>query len=303
MTLENSQLLLEEIAGAHIAPLYLVPIEFTKENNYNPNEMPQKRFDALVKNIQENGFIGTITFKPINIGTSDERFEITDGAHRFRAYIKAFPDAKFFPGSLDQSVNRERQMLKTISMNSLHGDPNTLRLANVLKSLTDGGLTLEEIEEMTGYGKSRIDNIIGTLRMPEIPEDLFSTPLPDNDLPESEQISSTSTQPGTSTSNTPSPAGGIHDTPRGTPILNLPSRSTTITSYSVYADQLTLINRALDKAVRAMPPLDDELDEYGRRGQGLVYLCELFLVDGESRNATFQERSVLDDGGGESSEN
>lgn len=122
-----------------------------KENDYNPNEIPEHLFKSLVENIKKFGFL-----QPILIDTKNT---IIDGAHRFKAAkecgLKKI-QCVIYEGNNDI---KEYRKLLTLSMNNIRGINNQENFEKVIKELAYD-IDYEELEKYTGFDVNLITDIV-----------------------------------------------------------------------------------------------------------------------------------------------
>lgn len=132
-------------------------------NKYNPNLMTKDKFESLVEDFRENGWIG----QPVVV---NDKLEIIDGFHRWKASMalgfKQIPIVKFQP------ENEEHQKIVTIALNSKRGEMNPLKLASLISELNKK-FSLEELSVKLGFGVSDIKDKLSLLQVtPEFMEKL-----------------------------------------------------------------------------------------------------------------------------------
>lgn len=124
-------------------------------NKYNPNLMSKEKFESLVEDFRENGWIG----QPVVV---NDRLEIIDGFHRWKAAMalgfKEIPIVKFHP------ENEEHQKILTIALNSKRGEMNPLKLASLISELNKK-FSFEELSVKLGYGISDIKDKLSLLQV------------------------------------------------------------------------------------------------------------------------------------------
>lgn len=128
-----------------ISQIELVEIDLLKANGYNPNEMTEKKFQDLVDDIKENGFVGPIVVNGKN--------EIINGFHRWKAAkflgYSQIPIVRFNP------VDDDHQKMLTIGWNEKHGDINPTKLAQIILDLSQRH-SLDEMASRLGYSEEQI---------------------------------------------------------------------------------------------------------------------------------------------------
>lgn len=139
-----------------------IPINQIKENNWNPNELDESAFMALVQNIK-NSKVGYT--QPIEVREIDrDVYEVVDGAHRLRACIEAgLTEVECVLSVYDDNQAR----LETLAKNKIRGTINLVKAANLISELNKE-ISLDDIEERTFYNRQEIED---SLRLLEIPKD------------------------------------------------------------------------------------------------------------------------------------
>jgi len=219
--------------------LQTIPLAKIQTNDYNPNEMRGQLFQTLVKTMKENGYVLPILVRKL---PNSEMFEIVDGEHRRRAYQEVYPDATEIAVVVTADPSLTKAKIQTLVMNNVRGEENMIKLAKVIQDLQqDGEMSLEEIEEVTGYRASRLDNILGMLNLPEDPADQFNF----------------------------GDGGGQDPTE---PENNFESQVIAFTILE--QDDFDIINKGLKEAAKHLPDgiTDDQI-----RTKSFVYLCSEFI--------------------------
>lgn len=111
----------------------LVPVEKIKPNDWNPNEMDPELFNRLVRDIEETGFLQTITVAPYNNPDEPEiDFIILDGEHRWEAMRQA--GFSHVPVVVARGVKDEADMIGvTVRMNKIRGRNNIKKLVAAME--------------------------------------------------------------------------------------------------------------------------------------------------------------------------
>ena len=136
---------------------HVIDIGLLLENTWNPNELKDINFDKLKNDIEKEW---SNQDQPVMIRphpTEKWKYEIVDWAHRYKAMHDLwFEEIVVVIKELDDKEAK----LKTISMNKLRGDFDSIRLAELLVDLRRNhwmsDLDIEEVlwfteEELTGY--------------------------------------------------------------------------------------------------------------------------------------------------------
>lgn len=109
----------------------VAPIERFHPNEWNPNRMDERTYEAEKASIRQYGFIDPITVRPHP--TTEGEWEILDGEHRWKAaQDEGLPDVSY--NSVGPMAD-ERAKLITITFNETRGNPDTVVLARLLLEL------------------------------------------------------------------------------------------------------------------------------------------------------------------------
>lgn len=140
----------------------IIPINQIKENNWNPNELDQEGFKILVKNIKDQrvGYTQPIEVREI----ANDKYEVIDGAHRFRACKEAgLTEIECVLSEYDDTQAK----LETIAKNKIRGNINLVKAANLISELNKD-ITLEEIGDRVFYNQQELKDLT---KLSEIPPD------------------------------------------------------------------------------------------------------------------------------------
>ena len=121
----------------------LVPREMVVANTYNPNEVSGDKMDLLRKSIEVNGFC----FPIVTIWDDEsEKYVIVDGFHRFRICQPDWLDIPEVPVVVLKHDITKR-MIATIQFNKARGVHQVDMDAEVIRRLSEQGLSDEEIAD------------------------------------------------------------------------------------------------------------------------------------------------------------
>jgi ParB-like chromosome segregation protein Spo0J len=130
-----------------------IPLSQIRENDYNPNRMPEALFEALLNSIRDHGYI-----QPIVVRKVREGYEIVDGAHRFRVLKVLGREAvECVVVSDDETAAK----LRTLTMNRLRGRPDNFGVAKILESFGR-----PEIERYLAYTSEEREELGALLASP-----------------------------------------------------------------------------------------------------------------------------------------
>lgn len=228
-------------------------------NDYNPNVETKAKYKALVNHFREVGFTDPLKVRkrdPKDPDTIQTEYVLIDGEHRLRAYREVFPEAETIMCAVCD-LTRAGAVVSTIAYNEIRGDENPIKMAVAIKIAVEGGKTIEEIETLTGMRKSRVEAYAELQEMPE-----------GEKLPKFEDEES-----------------GQEDAPN--------PREPVVISFAVYEDEREIIERAITKAKRSLPP-ETDIDE--ERGKSLVILSEEYLRGAGTKGEAPAREGVTDGG-------
>lgn len=158
----------------------VVDIKLVHENTWNPNVQQAENFDALKRDIER---VDGNYQQPLLVRPHPElkgEYEIIDGAHRYRAMRDlGFDEIVVVVENLDDKMAR----IKTISMNKLRGDFDTVPLATLMVELQKVyGMTEEELKDLLGYSEDEIKGFESLISFEPSSFDDTTAPEGDEDL-------------------------------------------------------------------------------------------------------------------------
>jgi len=114
-------------------------------NTWNPNEVKETNMEALKNEMAKTG---SNVDQPVIVRkhpTEDGKYEIVDGYHRYSTLKEL---GIFEIHAIVKDYDDKEAKLKTISMNKLRGDFDSVRLAELIVDLkTNHNVTDEEIQK------------------------------------------------------------------------------------------------------------------------------------------------------------
>jgi hypothetical protein len=214
-------------------------------NDYNPQEMPKDKYQGLVGHMRSVGFTDPLKVRPVDKEGGDPQdtpFVMVDGEHRLRAFMEVFPeemeiDCAVMRGPSGEFLTRSEAIISTIAYNFQHGEENPIKMALALKLAMDSGIMMEDIEDLTGMKRNRIERFLE-----------FDQPPPMN-------------------SNLPEFPGAC------APELGSP-KEPIIMSFAVYPEDRQVIENALANVEQYLP---EEVDVDEQRGAELVIMSRMVL--------------------------
>jgi hypothetical protein len=136
--------------------------------------MPKEKYQGLVGHLRAVGFSGTLHVRPREEGEDPETIKtpyvLVDGEHRLRAFMEVFPEATEIECSIMRGKNgymtRKEAIVSTIAFNFQHGEENPIKMAQALRLAIDGGMLVEDIEDLTGMKRNRIEAFMEFEKLP-----------------------------------------------------------------------------------------------------------------------------------------
>ena len=132
-----------------------VPLEKCKPNNWNPNRMNKKEFDALRVSVKENGQVKPIQVRPIKDG-----YEILGGYHTWLAMKEL--------GLLEIEVNickLNDDDAKIFSLqDNISGQDDIMRLGMLVYELNQKGYSIKKIAQVYGTEEDALKDALKVAR-------------------------------------------------------------------------------------------------------------------------------------------
>src|SRR3989344_6934901 len=132
-----------------------VPLEKCKPNNWNPNRMNKKEFDALKVSVKENGQVKPIQVRPIKDG-----YEILGGYHTWLAMKEL--------GLLEIEVNickLNDDDAKIFSLqDNISGQDDIMRLGMLVYELKQKGYAIKKIAQVYGTEEDALKDALKVAR-------------------------------------------------------------------------------------------------------------------------------------------
>jgi hypothetical protein len=115
-----------------VPDMRLIPVEEIEPNGWNPNEMSNDEFDALVQEIRDVGFIQPVQVVPMVDGS----FRLLGGEHRWKA-AKTLGMYEIPAVILSEIKWQEEdlQKLVTVRLNHLHGKTNAKKMIPIYQEM------------------------------------------------------------------------------------------------------------------------------------------------------------------------
>lgn len=152
-----------------------INIKHLKEQELNAQEMPKHQFDALVRNIKNDGELQSLVYVHQPDGPEGE-IRIISGHHRVRAAYKA--GLTEVPCIVETAPLTTAQIrARQLAHNQIHGESDPKLVAQILDEiddvieLTSTGFTDQELEELTNNTVHNVDTLstdLGVLPSPTL---------------------------------------------------------------------------------------------------------------------------------------
>lgn len=123
-----------------------ISLEQIRPNDWNPNVLPKKLYEALKRNIRDKGFV-----LPILVRKVEDRYEIIDGEHRYKI-LKELGYSKAKCVVIEAEDDAEA-IMRTLAMWRLRGEANTMDVASLL---LEQEFETKELEEYLAYSESEL---------------------------------------------------------------------------------------------------------------------------------------------------
>lgn len=145
-----------------------VPIERLHPNPWNPNVVPRRTMSAIGESLKEFGEVDGIKARPHPTldgvlvpeggdGASETDFQIVDGEHRWEQLKeKGATEAAVIPLNL---TDAEAKKL-TVILNETRGEADTVPLAQLLVSLQQTGMGLDELLIGLPYEQNELSELL-----------------------------------------------------------------------------------------------------------------------------------------------
>jgi len=135
--------------------------ETIRPNDYNPNKQPPPEFRLLKVSILQDGWTQPIVvFGDV----------IVDGEHRWQ--VSADPDIAALTGGLVPIVritgDINHRMMSTIRHNRARGEHGVLPMAEIVRSLLDGGMDSESVQSLLQMEQEEVTRLAERGGRPEV---------------------------------------------------------------------------------------------------------------------------------------
>ena len=135
-----------------------IPINQIEENPWNPNIMTENQLEHLKKEYKRVGYL-----QPIVVRKKGKKYEIVDGAHRFRAY-KVLNLSEI--SAVIVEMNDENAKLTSLNLNKIKGENDPIKMAELLSELKQT-MDNKVIADILQMNEKEIDAFDILLSLPE----------------------------------------------------------------------------------------------------------------------------------------
>jgi ParB-like chromosome segregation protein Spo0J len=136
-------------------------------NDYNPNKQPPPEHRLLKVSILEDGWTQPIVVFDDGKGGKPV---IVDGEHRWR--VSAELEVAKLTGGLVPVVrikgDREHRMMSTIRHNRARGEHHVLPMAEIVRTLLDGGIDKDDVQFLLQMEEEEVDRLAERAGLPDV---------------------------------------------------------------------------------------------------------------------------------------
>lgn len=128
-----------------------IELDRIEVNEANPNEMDEKEFENLKKEIKKRGFLVPIVVRKLE----ENKYKLIDGEHRYKA-AKELGYKEIPAVVLEISEEEEKYLL--INLNKIKGSFNPIKYARLVEDLVNK-YTLEKVKEAIYLSEREIQSL------------------------------------------------------------------------------------------------------------------------------------------------
>lgn len=148
-----------------IAQITWLDRDLLDPNNYNPNRVSPPELELLKTSIIEDGWTQPIVTLP----EQDGRYQIIDGYHR---WLVSGDDAVYrltngLVPTVQVKLDPVHQQMSTIRHNRARGTHGVLKMADIVRSILESGITERELMERLGMEREEVVRLNNRAGMPE----------------------------------------------------------------------------------------------------------------------------------------
>lgn len=142
-----------------------LPREKLRGNLYNPNVVAPPELELLVVSILEDGWTQPIVTLPQG---EDGMFQIVDGFHRWT--VSADPRVAVLTSgqvpTVQVGLDPVHRMMSTIRHNRARGTHAVVRMAEIVRQMTDDGVPARQIQKRLGMESEEVVRLVNRAGMP-----------------------------------------------------------------------------------------------------------------------------------------
>jgi ParB-like chromosome segregation protein Spo0J len=142
-----------------------LPRETLRGNAYNPNHVAAPELELLVVSILEDGWTQPIVTLP---AADDGTFQIVDGYHRWT--VSADPRVAKLTGgqvpTVQVGLDPVHRMMSTIRHNRARGTHAVVKMAEIVRRMTDEGVPQKTIQKRLGMEAEEVVRLVNRAGMP-----------------------------------------------------------------------------------------------------------------------------------------
>lgn len=142
-----------------------LPRKKLRGNAYNPNVVASPELELLVVSILEDGWTQPIVTLP---AAEDGSYQIVDGFHRWT--VAADPRVAVLTGgqvpTVQVGLDPVHRMMSTIRHNRARGTHAVVKMAEIVRRMTDEGVPQKQIQKRLGMEAEEVVRLVNRAGMP-----------------------------------------------------------------------------------------------------------------------------------------
>ena len=155
-----------DTASQPINSVQWLPRDLLRPNSYNPNRVAKPELELLITSILEDGWTQPIVTLP---QSDDGSFQIVDGFHRWT--VSDDPRLRSLTGGLVPTVqvalDPVHRMMSTIRHNRARGSHAVLKMADIVRQMTEEGIPEQELQKRLGMEREEVVRLNNRAGMPD----------------------------------------------------------------------------------------------------------------------------------------
>jgi ParB-like chromosome segregation protein Spo0J len=153
------------VAEQPVSRVQWLPRERLRSNAYNPNKVAAPELELLIVSIVEDGWTQPIVVLPAD---GDGLHQIVDGFHRWT--VSADPRVLKLTGGqvpvVVVGLDPVHRMMSTIRHNRARGTHAVVRMAEIVRRMTDEGVPQRTIQKRLGMESEEVVRLLNRAGMP-----------------------------------------------------------------------------------------------------------------------------------------